>query len=123
MSFGKDIQAFNDKVTKAATNIFRGTALSLMGKIVKRTPVDTGRLRNNWFPSLNRPSTQVDGGKGSNAAVAFKAKLGDEIYFTNNLPYAQEIENGNSKQAPQGMVKVTVTEYQQVIKEAVRNNK
>jgi hypothetical protein len=26
------------------------------------------------------------------------------IYFTNNLPYAQALENGHSNQAPGGMV-------------------
>jgi hypothetical protein len=29
------------------------------------------------------------------------------IYFTNNLPYAQALENGHSNQAPGGMVGLT----------------
>ena len=123
MSFWKDIDAFSKKVDKAATNIFRGTALSLLGKIIQRTPVDTGRLRGNWFSSINSPIVQIDGsGEGINTTVV-RAKLGDSIYMVNNLPYAKVIEDGSSEQAPSGMVKVTVTEFKHVVAAQARKNK
>jgi len=52
-----------------------------------------------------------------------KAKLGDSVYLVNNLPYAQKIEGGSSKQAPVGMVKVTVAEYQKIINEIINKEK
>ena len=115
MSFSSDIGKWNDKVEKAATRIFRGTALSLFGKIVVRTPVDTGRLRGNWQVQLNSAPTGIlEGTKVQSGST--KAKLGDSIYIVNNLPYAEVIENGSSNQAPQGMVKVTVAEFKQVVR-------
>ena len=36
----------------------------------------------------------------------------------NNAPYAQRIENGWSRQAPQGLVGLTVVMFQQIVREA-----
>ena len=116
MSFSSDIGKWNDKVEKAATKIFRGTALSLCGKIIVRTPVDTGRLRGNWQVTLNAAPTGIlDSTKVQDAGDAKRAKLGDSVYIINNLPYAEVIENGSSKQAPQGMVKVSVAEFKNIV--------
>jgi len=153
MSFNKDIEKFNKKVDKAATNIFRGTALTLFGKIIKRTPVGDpsqwenpglwrslgfvnkgyagGRLRANWFASINSPSrassNDIDpsGSKSRKNAKAAtgRAKLGDSIFLVNNLPYAGVIENGRSKQAPIGMVKVTILEFQRIANHEAKKNR
>lgn len=131
MSFDKDINSFAKKVDKAALAIFRGTALTLFGNIVKRTPVDTGRLRGNWQAQINTPplgTTTTDDRSGGKANAGAKrevgiAKIGDSIYFTNNLPYAGVIEDGSSKQAPQGMVKVTVAEFKQIVNKKARENR
>ena len=123
MSFNSDIKKFNSRFDKAATNIFRGTALSLFGKVIQATPVDTGRLRGNWFASINRASKQVDGSAMGYEGVVFKAKLGDSIYLVNNLPYAKVIEDGSSQQAPQGMVKGVVIEFNRVVKANARKYK
>ena len=40
---------------------------------------------------------------------------GDVIYLTNNLPYAVPLEEGYSKQAPAGMVALTVQDFQSVV--------
>ena len=120
MSFKHDLSKFKKKTTRMTEQVFKGTVISLFGKIVARTPVDTGRLSNSWRPTVNRPSKSSQ--KASPAAI-FKtvsnAKLGDSIYLVNNLPYAQKIEAGSSKQAPTGMVRVTVAEYQKIIEENV----
>lgn len=123
MSFSDDIKKFNEKVEKAATNIFRGTALGVMNKIIMRTPVDTGRLRGNWFSSINRPINQIDGNSEGTQSTASRAKLGDTIYLVNNLPYARVIEDGSSGRPPVGMVKATVAEYQAIFKENARKHK
>jgi len=80
MSFGKDIAKFNKKVDKVATNIFRGTALGLFGKVILRTPVDTGRLRGNWFASINRPSKLLDGSAEGYEGEVFRAKIADSLF-------------------------------------------
>jgi len=117
MSFSSDISNFNEKTEKAATRIFRGSALSVFGRIILRTPVDTGRLRGNWQVQLNKPAKgTLTTTKAQSPDAAKKAKLGDSVFITNNLPYAQVIENGSSKQAPSGMIKVVIAEWQRIVK-------
>lgn len=137
MSFSSDIQSFAKNAERAALKIFRGTALDLFGRIVKRTPVGNpsiwknqkrpdgyvgGSLRANWQVGINRQATGTVGPNKNIGSVISresssikKAKGGDSIYITNNLPYAQAVEHGHSKQAPQGMVKVTVAEFKGVV--------
>lgn len=136
MSFKDDIKKFSQKGEKAATLALRGTALDLFASIMKRTPVDTGRLRGNWQVELNRPATgEVDAtaqqaiAKGS--SVTGRAKLIDSVYVVNNLPYAAVIERGRiegnrrvgakgSLQAPFGMVRVTINDFKQIVEKNAR---
>lgn len=132
MSFQSDIKKFTDKAEISAEKVFRGSALTIFRAVILRTPVDTGRLRANWQCSLNIPSGgEIDGtdktGSGAISAAASKtndAKLSDSIYLVNNLPYAQAIEDGHSQeQAPAGMVKTTISEWNRVVAEKARQNK
>lgn len=91
-------------------------ALQLLTGVVNMTPVLTGRARGNWQVTIGAPTTAAvertdkDGGptisEGS-ATIQSITTLGT-IYLTNNLPYIVELEKGSSKQAPQGMVQVTL---------------
>tara|TARA_R110002167_G_scaffold154560_2_gene348784 strand:- start:193 stop:576 length:384 start_codon:yes stop_codon:yes gene_type:complete len=120
MSFKADLNKFTKKTNRITEQVFKGTVISLFSKVVLRTPVDTGRLSQSWRPTLNKPSQSLSssGSKGIEAVVA-KAKVGDSIFLVNNLPYAQKIESGSSKQAPAGMVAITVAEYKKIINENV----
>jgi len=88
-----------------------------MSAIVQRTPVDTGRLRANWQTTLNAPASSTlesfDQGRALTDAASVLAgyAAGNAVYFVNNLPYAQKIENGYSGQAPSGMVAITLQEF------------
>lgn len=120
MSFEDDIKRFADKAEKAAEAVFRGTAIDLFTRIIKRTPIDTGRLRGNWQAALNQPILTETNNKANRAlsqagTVTKEAKTTDSIYLTNNLPYAGEIEDGHSKQAPYGMVKLTIAEFKYLV--------
>lgn len=96
--------------------IFRKIIIDLDSAVVLSTPVDTGRARGNWFPSLTSPSNAVGDSvdkSGGNAlgridGVAGSADVGDVAWLTNNLPYILVLENGSSKQAPQGMVDINL---------------
>ena len=67
-----------------------------LSEIVKGTPVDTGRARNNWFLTQGKPSTKTDKGnqKRNETAKTPKTVLGKKVYFTNNLPYIGTLEYG-----------------------------
>ncbi|CZY75810.1 hypothetical protein ACSITO_002063 [Enterobacter hormaechei] len=95
-----------------------------------------GRFKNNWYVGLNSQPTETNdtpdaSGQGSNSrglAVLEVFRVGqvNSIYFTNNLPYAQALENGHSNQAPGGMVGLTALDAAQYFREAmseVRNGR
>lgn len=126
MSLASEINSFNKKAIKNSEKVYRGTTISLFGRFIKRSPVKTGRLRGNWQTSLNRPKDGELDRTGAAVAIAevkaeaSLANLNDSIYITNNLPYAQLIENGSSTQAPTGMVEVSLTEFNREVERQAR---
>lgn len=132
MSFDKDIRKFNKKFDRGAEQVLRRSVLIIFSSVIKRTPVKTGALRANWQLGINeKPTgTVTSGGKVYGSAIGpvkagtDGAKIGDTLYLVNNLPYAQVIENGSSKQAPHGMVKLAVAEWDHTVAvQALRNRR
>jgi len=114
MSFSSDLRRSRENMTTRAEKMFRGKVLSVCNSIVRRTPKDTGRLQGNWQASINTPkSGEVDQTRFDISAVQqtyTQLSNGDTAYFVNNLPYASKIERGSSKQAPLGMMRISVLE-------------
>lgn len=86
-------------------------------------PVDTGWARANWGCSLGKPKTGTIGrypGKGNTSnipifdltSVLAKARPFGIIWIYNNVPYILELENGHSKQAPEGMLEGALNDLQ-----------
>ena len=106
--------------------IFKKSVIDLTSDIISDTPVDTGRLKNNWFPSVGAASEQTteatanEAGDRANSFVNNQLALDKTFYFTNNLPYALRIEfEGWSKvKAPQGMVRRNAIRWKQIVKRA-----
>ncbi|MBK5541507.1 hypothetical protein JFV28_20435 [Pseudomonas sp. TH05] len=89
-----------------------------------------GRFRGNWQFSIDTPADGVldaiDPSGGVTIAV-LRAQVqsltaGQTAYIVNNLPYGIPLEYGHSRQAPGGMVRVTLARFQQIVAEAIRNN-
>ncbi len=86
-----------------------------------------GRFRGAWQVSLETlpapdVTTSVDP-KGDRtiqlgAEVIKGYQLGLVLYIVNNTPYAERLEYGWSKQAPNGMVRLTVAEFQGIVVDA-----
>jgi len=115
--FAIDLKRFGKVTEEQAQTIFQKITIDLDTRVVLGTPVDQGRARGNWFPSLNKPSNAMDmkiqdksGGQAIAALTskAMGAKLGDTVWLTNNLPYILPLENGHSKQASEGMVDINL---------------
>lgn len=121
----RTIKAFGKRVDADVDKTVRAVGLTLFAAVIKRSPVDTGRFRANWSVQSDlTPQTTPEKDKLGGATIA-KAqaeletkKAGDSIKLLNHLPYSIELENGSSKQAPAGMVKITVTEFQQYVRDA-----
>lgn len=115
----------DEKISDAISLI----AMFCLRGIVRKSPVDTGRFRSNWQVSKNVPrTTQLNLTKETQAAIiargqrtieTFDLKNDSMIIIQNNLPYANRLENGWSKQAPNGMVGLTVNEAAQRYKRIV----
>ena len=86
-----------------------------------------GRFKGNWQVTINRQpmgeTNRIDPTGGATlsagAAAADLVKAGDTIFIQNNVPYAIALEYGWSKQAPAGMVRVTLARFQQLVDDAV----
>lgn len=125
MSFALDVSKFVEKAKKNPEKVMRQVSIKLFSAIIKASPVDTGRFRMNWMASGGTPATGTtaatdkSGNIATGNATSFVLKATDwrEFTLTNNLPYAQRLEYGWSQQAPQGMVRVNVSRFQQLINE------
>jgi len=129
MSFLGDIDNFEDKAFNKADKVIRKTALDIYSRIVLRTPVDTGRAQNNWFVGIDsaKVKTTEETNESEMAIIAdaqaeiSQADAEDTIYITNNLSYILGLEHGRSDQSPQGMVKLTVAEFRNIVNISVED--
>jgi hypothetical protein len=114
-------------------------------EILMRTPVDTGHLAGNWHVSIGGDSTATFGSKlapRSRAAalgdavraintVNFKGNI--DIHFVNNTEYAPVAEyglwngptakvtsDGFSRQAPSGMLRSTLADFERRLARAMK---
>ncbi len=125
-NFALDISRWAEKAKGRMDIVVRKVCLDLFSRVIFRTPVDEGRARGNWQCTIgNIPDgvLEVDDKNGTvtmsraSAAVA-KVRAGDVVYLVNNVPYINRLEHGWSKQAPSGMVGITVAEYGGVVQQA-----
>ena len=112
------MQEFDDKEDEMRAYVVE-VAHYLADQVVQRSPVDTGRFVANWNAAIGVPdvhtSAHVDPGK-TNTAERLKRKISEfknvttwpKIFLTEALPYARRLEGGWSKQAPQGVVGVSL---------------
>lgn len=129
MSFSLDVSEFAQKTGRDIDTVRKTVALDLFLGIIIQSPVDTGRFRNNWNPSANKPNfrtTESVDKSGSNAIGNVKATIQasnstDSLHLSNGLPYAQRLEYGWSKQAPSGMVRVNIARFQSYINKAIKS--
>lgn len=126
-SFALDLTKFAIKARGNIDLVVQKATFDVFKSVIMRTPVDTGRARANWSASANSYTQKIyevtdkAGAQTANkmASIALGTKAGNVTYLINNLPYAQRLEYGYSKQAPSGMVRITIVEYQQHINNAV----
>jgi len=132
------------KYNRGIEDVVEDVAVSLSEKIIDRTPVGKpsewqnpnsappgyvgGRARANWFPTIGQPSDDTTESTNQNESASritgIKEQIAGNVYYlTNNLPYIRRLEYDNwSKQAPRGMVRVTLREALSELKRAVSNN-
>lgn len=125
--FGAELKFGGERKWEELNKIKRLSGIALFDSVVLATPVDEGRLRANWQCSLGDfKSGVVDIRPPSEVAAEIRAEinpsqLGDTLWLSNNLDYADAIENGHSAQAPRGMAKTSAANWENIVHVVARS--
>lgn len=143
MSFASDIKRFADKTNANMELTVKSIVAHVAQTVVEASPVGDGdywkrpppagyvggHFRANWDYGVGAaPLAEYDDIDASGAVSMQRilsgmegAKMVGSIhYIANNLPYAERLENGWSRQAPHGMVAITAMKFQSIVAEAAR---
>lgn len=111
-------------IPDGAAKSARNTAIDTIRIVTKRTPVDTTLARSNWLAKVGLPDLSDRRPRAATEVVAearsalsldiirreILARDIVEIHIANGgekVPYLEWLDRGSSRQAPQGMVKLT----------------
>ena len=121
----RGIQATIQFVKKVSEDVVIGTAYETASRFQKRTPVDTGFARNSWLVTTSPDAYGTPGANNLDAHLFLvnRIKLGQTIYINNGAEYIGILERGHSRQAPRGMVAVTLPEVRGIAEDQVRDAK
>lgn len=143
-AFSLDLSRFVAKAKGRERLVVRKIVIDVGSSVVLKTPVGDpdqwnmpapagyvgGRARGSWqyakgSPMAGEPGGVDPGGAGAIGRVVGGAMAGDplvEHYLTSNVPYMRRLEyEGWSKQAPEGMVRLTIEEFQRFVDDAARS--
>lgn len=123
-SFSIPLAQLAEKLKLDLGTVVRKSTLDVFRAVALRSPVDTGRFRANWNVSYGAPdlatSASVDKTRAEReSGKALTLPVGGVTYMANALPYAARLENGYSKQAPAGMVRLSALEFSDYVQKAI----
>lgn len=141
--FALDVSAWVKKAKGNGRLVVKKVVLDLGTSVVLKTPVGDpenwkhpapagyvgGRARGSWqyekgAPAQQEPGTIDQSGQVAIARVAAGVQSGDaadQHFITSNVPYMRRLEyDAWSRQAPDGMVRLTVEEFRTHLGQAVR---
>lgn len=125
MSFGSDIRKYAEKQKRNLNEVATESLVNLSASVIIKTPVKEGILANNWQATNDAPANGVilnanNSGQMARVEEAVGASLGGTYYLVNNLPYARPIEFlGRSQKAPNGMLRISIENYQNFLDNAI----
>jgi hypothetical protein len=99
-----------DYASQQMEKLLRVAVFETDSRLKQASPVDTGRFRVSWqvgenaAPGGEKPAGTYSGTPQIERIGYQQEKLGNVYSVHNNLPYAEPLANGSSKQAPAGWV-------------------
>lgn len=119
--FARLFAAENDFIMQEATK-------RVSNSIVRLNPVDEGESVADWDAAIGRwpsdteqPHDPKKSRTRKRLQEAFKKVVfGQAVFFENNDPVAARLEFGYSKQAPQGITRLTARKWRGFVKGAAR---
>ncbi len=138
LDFVTRIKAVRNAPVEKLDKLLRVIGSDVGQALVERTPVDTGNARGHWYATIGEedqanPSPPAVDAKGEvigspeslagdalaqMGIVAATAHIGDTVSFNNDAAYIEELENGHSQQAPNGMVATVAQDFDQMCMDA-----
>jgi len=111
---------FTEEVEGQTLLVTQKLGMEALSRVVLRSPVYTGAFRNTWSVSIGDASDILPVGvdPSGSATIAREAPKitgltsPKVVYLQSNSPYGNRLENGYSRQAPNGMIAVTFAELQ-----------
>ena len=119
------LQVTIEMVNDVSRSVVIGTAYEFASRCRRRTPVDTGFAMNSWIVTLDRDDFGTPGATIVEARMGQVEgmQLGSTVYINNGANYIGRLERGHSRQAPQGMVAVTLPEIPGMVEEQIEDEK
>lgn len=123
LGFSRKMRQRGRNLPAAVHEVVKDVAKTYLVAVADITPVDKGVALSNWQAGINAPPTGtlpafVPGSYRSTAlenlsatiqagtSIFDSSKPGDILHIVNNLEYIIDLDQGSSKQAPQGMTAI-----------------
>lgn len=127
-SFTKQIESFIEDTKKEVDEVLQEVIVEIGTRLIKLSPVKTGRFRGNWQLTVDVPANSslavFPDEEGAIASLVSKSKSfnsGEIAYIVNHIQYGHEIEYLSwSRQAPNGVLRITAAQFSDIIDEVVR---
>ena len=107
-----------DYASQQMEKLLRASVLETDSLLKQASPVDTGRFRVSWQVGENAAPGGI-AAEGSYSGIPPLSRIGysqeqvGNVYSVhNNLPYAEPLANGSSKQAPAGWIQSIAKDVQ-----------
>lgn len=142
-NFEDIINQWVEDVESKVDDILQTITIKVGESLITLSPVDTGRFRANWQLGVDSGTTSSlnrfdQNGQSTLAELASKANsftAGQVAYIQNHVTYGYDLEYGTyrgptqkvtdegfSRQAPAGMLRVTEARFTEIVNEAIRLN-
>ena len=141
-TFLDQIRQFAVSSQAKAAKAVEGVRFAVSESVINKTPVDTGEARGNWQSSTGSPitikierfdkeagfaPTSGDGVSLREARDVASKNIDKDFYIMNNADHIQYLEYTGSylgsEQAPNGMVRITVADFQNIVNDVVEKLK
>lgn len=128
MTLSKDLKKFAELSMQKAEQVAQASLLTAGGRMIKDTPVLDGFARNSWnaswgaISSVERSANKSGSESTEDLSQTLTSiKLGTDFFFTNPMVYMPGIEyDRRSAQAPNGVVRVNLLDWDQIVEKNIR---
>lgn len=130
-NFEDQIARFIEETQQKVDDVLQTIVIQIGRTLVTLSPVDTGRFKGNWQLSIDAGTNasllrQDPNGYATIAEITSTANrftAGQVAYIQNHLLYGNDLEYGSSRQAPDGVLRVTEMRFRRIVDEAIRLHK